>query len=123
MLAGNLVVFPKFFNTYYPKVTRFSTDAARSLKSRLTRRHPESSASRFDQPSTSNMLQDYTKLNDDTHAPTTFPSNNGRGPHPVMSTTSSAYNSEPDSMRSDDGNNRHNGILKTVRVGQGVQYG
>ncbi len=123
MLAGNLVVFPKFFSTYYPKVTRFGTGAARSLKSRLTRRHTESSTSWSNEHDTSNILQDYTKLNDNTHAPTTIPSNGGRGHHPAVSTSFFGHNSEHEWMGLDDETHTHNGILKTVRVDQGVQYG
>lgn len=123
ILVGNLVVFPKFFGTYYPKVSRFGTGAAMSLKSRLTRRHTESSASWSNEHDTSNILQDYTKLKDNTQAPTTLPSNGGRRPHPVVNTTFSGYNPEHDSTRSDDETNAHNGILKTVRVDQDVQYG
>ena len=123
MLAGNLVVFPKFFSTYYPKVTHFGTGAAMSLKSRLTRRHTESSTSWSKEHDTGNILQDYTKLNDNIHGPTTFPSNGGRGPHPVVSTTFSGYKSEHECMALDDETHTHNGILKTVRVDQGVQYG
>lgn len=122
MLAGNLVVFPKFFSTYYPKVRRFSTSAALSWKSRLTRRRTESSTSWSNEHDTSNILQDYKKLNDNTRAPTTFPSKGGRGPHPVVTTTFSGYNFEHDSTWLDDETNTHNGILKTVRVDQGVQY-
>ena len=123
MLAGNLVVFPKFFGTYYPKVTRFGTGAAMSLKSRLSRRHTESSASWSNKNDTSNILQDYTKLNDNTHAYTTFASNGEHGPHPVVNTTFSGYNSEHNRTKLDDETKKHNGILKTVRVDQDVQYG
>lgn len=113
MLAGNLVVFPKFFSTYYPKFTRLGSGAAISWKSKLTRRHTESSTSWSNEHDTGNILQDYSKLNDNTHAPTTFPSNGGRGPH---------HNTEHDSSWLDDGTKTHYGILKTVRVDQGVQY-
>ena len=125
MLGGNLVVLPKLFNTYYPKVTRFGNGAATSLKSRLPRRHTKSSASWSDEQSTSNVLQqDYTKLKDkNVHALTTFPSNGGHGAHTVVSTTVSGYDSEHDFMELDDETNMHNGIRKTVRVDQGVQYG
>ena len=112
MLAGNLVVFPKFFSTYYPKFTRF-------WKSKLTRRHTESSTSWSNEHDSSTILQDYTRLNDKTHALTTFPSNVGRGARPVVSTTFSGYNPEHDC---DDETHTHNGILKTVRVDQRVQY-
>lgn len=122
MLGGNLVVFPKLFNTYYPKVTRFGNDAAMSLKSRLTRRHTKSSPSWSDEHSPCNILQDYTKLKDNTHALTTLPSQGGRGAHTEVSTTVSGYNSEHDFMELDDETNAHNGIRKTVRVDQGVQY-
>ena len=123
ILAGNLVVFPKFFSTYYPKLTRFGTGAALSWKSRLTRRHTESSASWSNEKDVSNILQDYTKLNDNARAPTTFPPNGERGTHPVVSTAFPGYNPEHDSTWFDDGTDTHNGILKTVRVDQGVQYG
>ena len=123
MLAGNLVVFPKLFSTYYPKLTRFGTGAALSWKSRLTRRHTDSSASWAKENDTSNMMQDYAKLSDSTRGPTNFPSNGGGGPHPVVTTSFSGYNPEHDSSWSDDGTNMHNGILKTVRMDQGVQYG
>ena len=118
---GNLVVFPKFFSTYFPKVTRSGNGPAMSLKSRLTKRHAESSASWLNAHSTSNIVQDHTKLNDNTQTPTTFPSNGGRGPLPVLSTTLSGYKSEHDSMGSDDDANTHNDIRKTVRVDQGVE--
>ena len=122
MLGGNLVVFPKLFNTYYPKIRRFGNDAATSLKSRLTRRHTKSSASWSDEHGTSNVLQDYAKLKDGTDAPTTFPPNGGRAPHAVVSTTVPGYDSEHDFMELNDEINMHNGIRKTVRVDQGVQY-
>lgn len=79
MLGGNLIVFPKLFNTYYLQVTRFGNGAATSLKSRLPRRHTKSSASWSDEHGTSNVLQaDYTKLKDNNvHALTTFPSSGG----------------------------------------------
>ena len=124
MLGGNVVVLPKLFDTYYPKVTRFGNGAATSLKSRLPRRHTESSASWSDEHGISNVLQDYTKLKDsNAHAPTTFPSNGGHGPHTVVSTTVSGYDSKHDFMEFDDGTDMYNGIRKTVRVDQGVQYG
>ena len=112
-----------FFKTYYPKVMRFGTGAALSLKSRLKRRHTESSASWLDEHDTGYILQDYTKLNDNTHVHTTFPSNGKNGPHPVVSTTFSGHNSEHNRTKLDDETNAHNGILKTVRVDQDVQYG
>ncbi|KAK0508112.1 hypothetical protein JMJ35_009196 [Cladonia borealis] len=74
ILAGNLVVFPKFFGTYYPKITRFGSGAVVSWKSRLTKRHTESSTSSSNEHDTGNILQDYGKLNDNTLAPTTSPS-------------------------------------------------
>ena len=123
MLAGNLVVFPKFFSTYYPKLSRLGTGAALSWKSRLTRRHPKSPASWSNEDDISNILQDYTKLNDNARASTTFPSNRGRGLHPVVTTSFSGYDPEHDSSWSDDGTDTHNGILKTVRMDQGVQCG
>ena len=97
MLAGNLVVFPKFFSTYYPKLSRLGAGAALSWKSRLTRRHTKSPTSWSNEEDTSNILQDYTKLNDNAREPTTFSPNGGRGSHPVVSTTFPGYNSEHDS--------------------------
>ena len=125
MLGGNLVVFPKLFNTYYPKITRFSNDAATTLKSRLTRRKTKSSAPwSSDEHSTSNIIQqDCAKLNDDSHALTTFLAKGGRGAHTDVSTTISGYDSEHDRMDLADETDLHNGIRKTVRVDQGVQYG
>ena len=123
MLAGNLVTFPKFFSTYYPKLSRLGTGAVLSWKSRLTRRHTESSASWSNEKDTSNILQDYTKLNDNARAPTTFSSNGGRGTQPVVSATFPGYNSEHDSTWFDDGTDMHDDIFKTVRVDQGARDG
>ena len=122
MLAGNLVVFPKFFSTYYPKITRLGSGAVISWRSKLTRRHTESSASWSNEHDTGNVLQDYRKLNDNTHAPITFPSNGVSGPQAVVTSSFSGHNPEHDSSWLDDETNTHNGILKTVRVDQGVQY-
>lgn len=126
MLGGNLVVFPKLFSTYCPKITRFSNDAAMALKSSLTtRRHTKSSAPWSDEHSTSSIIQqDYTKLKDNkVHALTTSPSKGGRGAHTEVSTTISGYSPEHDFIELDDGDDMHNGIRKTVRVDQGVHYG
>lgn len=123
MLGGNLVVFPKLFNSYYPKVTRFSNDAAISLRSRLARRHTISSASWSEEHGTSNVLQDYTKIKDGTYAHNDFPSNGAAAPYTVVSTTVSGVDSEHNFVELGDETNMHNGIRKTVRVDHGVQYG
>ena len=82
-----------------------------------------SSASWADEHSTSNKLPlNYTKLKDNTLAPNNFPSTGGRGPPLTVSTTVSGYGSEHEFIELDDGSDMHNGIRKTVRVDQGVQY-
>ncbi len=115
ILAGNLVVFPRFFNTYYPKVTQ--SFSSRSHKP--SEKSAKSSASWRNENKTGSVTRDYMELNDQNYKSATF---DGRGPRPFVSATAFGHGAERDPLGASEETEETNGIWKTVRMHQGVDY-
>ena len=118
ILAGNLVVFPRFFNTYYPKVTQSFSSVHENRSHKPSERSARSSASRRNENKTGSVTRDYMELNDQDYKSAAF----DRGPRPFVSSTAFGHSAVRDSSGANEETEETNGIWKTVHMHQGVEY-